>query len=221
MRCMLASPLLVVGHRHHPVPCHRRRNAPTATVAGEARADLSLHCQHLLRPPPLTHQSAPPTRSRRIPLGRRLIRSLKSPPPPKDHGRNAPDLQRGRLDPCPEDPPLTGAQTTAGATPARSQGSHQPATAPSVGSAAGTGGSAARVAGTAPGGPPAGWSTRRHRVNASPPRPRLRDTGGRASEGRGGGGTRRSAAAGDLGGGDLEVVGVGGEKEGREEKKGG
>jgi hypothetical protein len=49
---MLPSPLLVAGHRHHQVPCHRRRNAPTATVAGEARAGLSLHCQHLLRSPP-------------------------------------------------------------------------------------------------------------------------------------------------------------------------
>jgi hypothetical protein len=49
---MLPSPLPVAGHRHHQVPCHRRRNAPTAAVAGEARAGLSLHRQHLLRPPP-------------------------------------------------------------------------------------------------------------------------------------------------------------------------
>jgi hypothetical protein len=185
---MLPSPLLVAGHRHHQVPCHRRRNASTTPVAGEARAGLSLHCQHLLRLPPPDPPEAPPTRSRRIALGHRRIRRPKSPPPPEDRGRNAPDLRWGRLDPCLEDPPPTGAHTTVGATPARSQGPHQPATAPSVGSvaarvgsAAGTEGSAVRAAGTAPGGPPADRSTRHRRVNASLPRPRSKDTGGRAS----------------------------------------
>jgi hypothetical protein len=38
---MLPSLLLVAGHRHHQVPCHRRRNAPTAAVTGEARAGLT------------------------------------------------------------------------------------------------------------------------------------------------------------------------------------
>jgi hypothetical protein len=42
---MLLSLLLVAGHRHHQVPCHRCRNEPTAAVAGEARAGLSHHRQ--------------------------------------------------------------------------------------------------------------------------------------------------------------------------------
>jgi hypothetical protein len=110
-------------------------------------------------------------------------------------------------------PPPTGESTVTGATAAHLHGPHRPSTAPSAGFAVGT-------ARAAPGGPPAGWSTRRRRVNTGSPRPRSRDTGVRASEGRGGGGTRRRTATGDLGGGDLEVGGGGEKKGGRRRREG-
>jgi hypothetical protein len=218
---------------HAPKPAARRRPSSSsgALPPPSQRADRSSRWRGPRRPqPPLpTLASAaspdPPERASNT----QPLDPAGAPPDPEPEvaaatrrpWQECAGFAAGAAGSVPGGPPADRSTDHRRATPARSQGSHQPATAPSVGSAAGTGGSAARVAGTAPGGPPAGWSTRRRRVNASPPWPRLRDTGGRASEGRGGGGTRRSAAAGDLGGGDLEVVGVGGEKEGREEKKGG
>jgi hypothetical protein len=93
---MLPSLLLVAGHRHHQVPCHHRRNAPTATVAGESRAGLSHHRQprrqtrttraparrdHERQVRPQGHQTGPswadPARA-----PHRSRESAKEPPPP-------------------------------------------------------------------------------------------------------------------------------------------